>query len=155
MVMTPQPLYDAIRHVQKQNKGPVMYLSPKGKTLTHKKAQLLARHKGLILICGRYEGIDQRIIDLCIDEELSIGKYILTGGELPALVVLDAVARFVPNFIGKHESVMEESFSQALEGKKEYPHYTRPPVFKGRKVPEVLQSGHHAKIREWRKKNLS
>jgi tRNA (guanine37-N1)-methyltransferase len=155
MVMTPQPLYDAIRHVQKQNKGPVMYLSPKGKTLTHKKAQLLAQHEGLILVCGRYEGIDQRVIDLCVDEELSIGKYVLTGGELPALVVLDAVARFVPSFIGKHESVMEESFSQALEGKKEYPHYTRPPVFKGRKVPEVLQSGHHAKIREWRKKNLS
>ncbi len=155
MVMTPQPLYDAIMHAKKLNKGPVIYLSPRGKLLTHKKAQKLAQNKkknpGLILVCGRYEGIDQRVIDLCVDEELSIGKYVLTGGELPALVVLDAVSRFVPEFIGKHESTVEESYSEALEGKKEYPHYTRPPVFMELEVPEVLQSGHHAKIKEWRK----
>ena len=155
MVMTPQPLYDAIMHAKKLNKGPVIYLSPRGKMLTHKKAQSLAKKPGLILVCGRYEGIDQRVIDLCVDEELSIGKYVLTGGELPALVVLDAVSRFVPEFIGKHDSVVEESFSEALEGKKEYPHYTRPPVFMDLEVPEVLQSGHHGKIKEWRKGKLT
>lgn len=170
MVMTPQPLYDAIMHVKALNSGPVIYMSPRGKLLTHKKAQKLAkigtskkknaekqdkRDTGLILVCGRYEGIDQRVIDLCVDEELSIGKYVLTGGELPALVVLDAVSRFVPEFIGKHESTVEESYSEALDGKKEYPHYTRPPVFMGLEVPEVLQSGHHAKIKEWRKGKLT
>lgn len=155
MVMTPQPLYDAIMHAKKCNKGPVIYLSPKGKTLTHKKAQQLANKPGLILVCGRYEGIDQRIIDLCVDEELSIGKYVLTGGELPALVVLDSVSRFIPEFVGKHDSVMEESFSESLDGKKEYPHYTRPPIFMGLEVPEVLQSGHHGKIKEWRRKKLT
>ncbi len=165
MVMTPQPLYDAIMHAKTLNKGPVIYMSPRGNLLTHKKAQKLAKggvsgksknkQPGLILVCGRYEGIDQRVIDLCVDEELSIGKYVLTGGELAALVVLDAVSRFVPEFIGKHESVVEESYSEALEGKKEYPHYTRPPVFMDLEVPEVLQSGHHAKIKEWRKKKLT
>lgn len=174
MVMTPQPLYDAIMHAKTLNSGPVIYMSPRGKLLTHKKAQKLAeigskpskkqakkgatpdnRKPGLILVCGRYEGIDQRVIDLCVDEELSIGKYVLTGGELPALVVLDAVSRFVPDFIGKHESVVEESYSEALDGKKEYPHYTRPPIFMDLEVPEVLQSGHHAKIKEWRKNKLT
>lgn len=155
MVMTPQPLYDAIMHAKKLNKGPVIYMSPRGKLLTHKKAQKLAKQKGLILVCGRYEGIDQRVIDLCVDEELSIGKYVLTGGELPAMVVLDTVSRFVPDFIGKHDSVVEESYSEALEGKKEYPHYTRPPEFMGLKVPDVLQSGHHGKIKAWRKEKLS
>lgn len=155
MVMTPQPLYDAIMHAKTLNKGRVIYLSPRGKLLTHKKAQRLAKEPGLILVCGRYEGIDQRVIDLCVDEELSIGKYVLTGGELPALVVLDAVSRFVPDFIGKHESTVEESYSEALEGKKEYPHYTRPPVFMDLEVPEVLQNGHHAKIKAWRKSKLT
>lgn len=165
MVMTPQPLYDAIMHAKTLNPGPVIYMSPRGKLLTHKKAQKLAKggvsskaknqKPGLILVCGRYEGIDQRVIDLCVDEELSIGKYVLTGGELAALVVLDAVSRFVPEFIGKHESVVEESYSEALGGKKEYPHYTRPPLFMGLEVPEVLQSGHHAKIKEWRKDKLT
>ncbi len=166
MVMTPQPLYDAIMHAKKLNKGPVIYLSPRGKLLTHKKAQKLAKNSrpgkklskqkpGLILVCGRHEGIDQRVIDLCVDEELSIGKYVLTGGELAALVVLDAVSRFVPDFVGKHESTVEESYSEALDGKKEYPHYTRPPVFMDLEVPEVLQSGHHANIKEWRKGKLT
>lgn len=155
MVMTPQPLYDAIMEAKKHNKGPVIYLSPKGKTLTHAKAQSLAKKPGLILVCGRYEGIDQRVIDLCVDKELSIGKYVLTGGELPAMVVLDTVSRFVPGFVGKEASTHEETFSKALSGKKEYPHYTRPPVFMDLEVPEVLQSGHHKNIDDWRKKHLT
>ncbi len=154
MVMTPQPLYDAIQHAKKANKGPVIYLSPTGKTLTHKMAKRLAKKPGLILVCGRYEGIDQRVRDLCVDEEISIGKYVLTGGELPAMVLLDAISRFIPGVVGKEESVAEETFSEKLGGKKEYPHYTRPRSFMGLEVPEVLMSGHHAKIEEWRKKKL-
>lgn len=155
MLMTPQPLYDAIQHAKKLNpEAKVIYLSPAGKILTHKRAKKLAENLGLILVCGRYEGIDQRIRDLCIDEEYSIGKYVLTGGELPAMVLLDAVSRFIPGVVGKSASVEEESFSEALDGKKEYPHYTRPPEFMGLKVPDVLISGHHKKITEWRKKNV-
>ncbi|KKQ71930.1 MAG: tRNA (guanine-n(1)-)-methyltransferase, tRNA (guanine37-N1)-methyltransferase [Candidatus Peregrinibacteria bacterium GW2011_GWC2_39_14] len=155
MVMTPQPIYDAIKYVKKFNKGPVLLMSPSGETFTHKKAQKLAKNKGLIFICGRYEGIDERVKKLCVDEEISIGEYVLTGGEMPAMVILDAVSRFIPEFLGKEKSLEEESFSESLEGKKEYPQYTRPPSFKGLKVPEVLQSGHHGKIKEWRKKHLS
>ena len=154
MVMTPQPLYDAVQAVKKLNKGPVIYLSPKGPTLTNTRAQKLAKLPGAIFICGRYEGIDQRVINLCIDQELSIGKYILTGGELAALVTIDAVCRFIPGLLGDENSHMEETFSKALKGKKEYPHYTRPPVFKDLAVPDVLLSGHHAKIQQWRHKNL-
>lgn len=157
MVMTSQPIYDCITSVKKKNKGPVIYLSPKGKIFTQTKAKNYAKKyskKGIILLCGRYEGIDQRVIDLKVDEELSIGKYVLTGGELPAMVVLDAVSRLLPGVLGEDESSTEESFSTALKGKKEYPHYTRPPLFKGKKVPEVLTSGNHAKIRQWRKDNL-
>lgn len=154
MVMTPQPIYDAIKYVKKFNKGPVLLMSPSGTTFTHKKAQKLAKNKGLIFICGRYEGIDERVKKLCVDEEISIGEYVLTGGEMPAMVILDAVSRFIPGFLGKEESLNEESFSESLDGKKEYPQYTRPIEFKGLKVPRVLQSGHHAKIKEWRKKHL-
>lgn len=160
MVMTPQPLYDAIRAIKKVNKGPVIYMSPKGETLTHTKAkkiakdlltgQKLKKQSGLILICGRYEGIDQRIIDLCVDKELSIGKYVLTGGELAAMVVIDAVSRFIPGILGDENSSEEETFSRKLKGKKEYPHYTKPRIFKKLEVPEVLLSGHHAKIEKWR-----
>lgn len=160
MVMTPQPIYDCIKRVKKLNSGPVIYLSPQGKIFDQKKAVELAKigsqkkrgrkEKGLILLCGRYEGIDQRIIDLCIDEEISIGEYVLTGGELPALVIVDAVSRHLPGVLGDHASKEEESFSEALQGRKEYPHYTRPEVFKGKKVPEILLSGHHANIKKWR-----
>lgn len=153
MVMTPQPIYDCIKYVKKFNKGPVIYLSPRGKVFTQHVAQKMAKKfasQGLILLCGRYEGIDQRVIDLVVDEELSIGKYILTGGELPAMVVLDAVCRLVPGVLGDDESSHEESFSKALKGKKEYPHFTRPEEFQGKKVPEVLLSGHHANIKKWR-----
>lgn len=163
MVMTPQPLYDAIKTIKKTNKGPVIYLSPKGDLLTHTKAKKIAetllteqkskKQTGLILICGRYEGIDQRIIDLCVDKEISIGKYVLTGGELAAMIVIDAVSRFIPGVLGDEHSSEEETFSRKLHGKKEYPHYTKPRVFKKAKVPDVLLSGHHAKIEKWRMEN--
>lgn len=154
MVMTPQPLHDAITHIKKSNKGPVIFLTPHGSTFTQSKAEKLSKHKELILLCGRYEGIDQRIRETLVDMEISIGKFVLTGGELPAMVVMDCVSRLVPEVLGKEESHMEDSFSKKLDRKKEYPHYTRPAVFKGMKVPEVLLSGHHKKIEEWRKKNL-
>lgn len=159
MVMTPQPLYDAVQAIRQKNSGPVIYLSPKGQTLTHTRARRLARglqgSNGLILICGRYEGIDQRVIDLCVDQEISIGKYILTGGELGAMVIVDTVSRFIPDLLGDENSHQEDTFSRKLKGKKEYPHYTKPRSFQGLEVPEVLLSGHHAKINKWRQDHLS
>lgn len=153
MVMACQPLYDAIKAVKKLNKGPVLYMSPCGKRFTQTKAEELSKKyskKGLILLCGRYEGIDQRVIDLLVDEEISIGDFVLTGGELPALTVVDAVARLLPGVLGDNESANEESFSTALEGMLEYPHYTKPETFKRKKVPPVLLSGNHAAIKKWR-----
>ncbi len=159
MVMTPQPLFDAIQAIRKENPGPVIYLSAKGDILTHTKAKRIAKSlqskSGLILICGRYEGIDQRVIDLCVDQELSIGKYILTGGELPAMVLIDVIIRFLPNLLGDQNSHIEETFSRKLKGKKEYPHYTKPRTFEGLTVPEVLLSGHHKKISQWREEHLT
>lgn len=155
MVMTPQPLFDAITAIKKLNKGPVIYLTPQGKTLTQSKSEKIAKKsKGLILLCGRYEGIDERIRETLIDEELSIGNYVLTGGELPAMVLMDSVSRLIPGVLGKEESHLEDSFSKSLDRKKEYPHYTRPQIFEGLKVPDVLTSGDHKKIAAWRRKNL-
>jgi len=154
MVMSCQPLFDAIKAVKKKNKGRVIYLSPAGPRFTQEKAEKLAKLKGVILLCGRYEGIDQRVIDELVDEELSIGDFVLTGGELGALVVVDAVSRLIPGVLGAQESQEEESFSQALDRQIEYPHYTKPAEYKGLKVPDVLLSGHHADITAWRKKNL-
>lgn len=159
MVMTPQPLVDAVKSIRKKNHSPVIYLSPKGETLTHTRVKRLAARladtTGLILICGRYEGIDQRVIDLCVDQEISIGKYVLTGGELPAMVLIDAVSRFLPGLLGDENSHLEDTFSRKLKGKKEYPHYTKPRSFQDMEVPEVLLSGHHAKISKWRQDHLS
>lgn len=155
MLMTPQPLHAAITELKKHNKGPVIYFSPQGKNFTQSKAEkLAAKNQDVILLCGRYEGIDQRIIDSLVDEEISIGKYVLTGGELPAMILVDAVSRLIPGVLGKEESHQEDSFSAALNRKKEYPHYTRPAEFKGMKVPEVLLSGHHEKISKWRRSKL-
>jgi tRNA (guanine37-N1)-methyltransferase len=117
MVMMPQPLFDAIEAVKKQNHGPVIYLSPQGETLTHTRAKRMSKMSEFILICGRYEGIDQRIIDLCVDQQISIGKYVLTGGELGAMVIIDAVSRFIPGILGDDKSHYEETFSRALSGK--------------------------------------
>lgn len=148
MVMTPQPLYDAIMSV-KTEASHVIYLSPKGKTFNQKKVIELARYEHLILVCGHYEGIDQRVIDLTVDEEISIGDYVLTGGELAAEVVIDAVARYIPSVLGNEQSTKDESFAN---DKLEYPQYTRPAEFKGLKVPEVLVSGNHGEVDKWRAK---
>lgn len=149
MVMTPEPIYNAITHIDPKHEYHRIYLSPKGKVLTGTLAkEIAAKHKKLLLLCGRYEGVDQRVIDLCIDEEISIGDYVLTGGELPAMVLIDTVSRFVPSVLGNEESSVDESFTDGLL---EYPHYTRPAEFKGLKVPDILISGHHGKVDEWRK----
>ncbi len=131
-----------------------IYFTPRGKRLTQSRVEQLAKKDHLLLLCGHYEGVDQRVIDGWIDEEISIGDYVLTGGELPAMVLIDALARQIPGVLGKHESAQEESFSKSLKRKKEYPHYTRPEEFRGMKVPDVLLSGHHKKIEEWRKEQL-
>ena len=148
MVMLAQPIVDAIRDVQGERKVRRIYLSPRGETLTQKKAEQLAKEDELILLCGHYEGVDQRALDMCIDEEISIGDYILTGGELAAMVLVDCVSRFIPGVLGSSESPEEESFSDGLL---EYPQYTRPREIAGMEVPEVLLNGDHAKIRAWRR----
>ena len=150
MVMACQPLFDAIKAVKRKNKGPVIYLSPAGKRLDQEKVEKLAKLKGMILLCGRYEGIDQRVIDELVDEEISIGDYVLTGGELGALVIMDTVSRLIPGVLGAEESPEEESFSASLDRMLEYPHYTKPEVYKGKNVPAVLLSGDHAEIKKWR-----
>lgn len=147
MLMTPQPLYDAIMSV-KTDKSYCVYMSPKGTVLTQNKVKSIARDVDhLIIVCGHYEGIDQRIIDLCIDEQVSIGDYVLTGGELPAMVLADAVLRYVPNVLHSDTSVVDESFSDQLL---EYPQYTRPREFMGLSVPEVLINGNHKEIEKWK-----
>ena len=146
MVMKPDVVYDAYKSVYEEN-AKVIYLSPQGKTLNQKKVEELSKEKHLILLCGHYEGIDQRVIDKIVDEEISIGDYVLTGGEIPAMVLIDSVSRYIDGVLNQ-ESIKEESFSQGLL---EYPQYTRPEVFEGEKVPEILLSGHHENIEKWRK----
>jgi len=148
MVMTAPPIYNAINSIDPKHEFYRIYLSPKGATFSVAKAKQLAlSNKKLLLLCGRYEGIDQRIIDLCIDEEISIGDFVLTGGELAAMVLVDSVSRFIDGVLGNEASSEVESFSNNLL---EYPHYTRPNEFMGLKVPEVLISGNHAKVDKWR-----
>ena len=146
MVMMPDVVYDAYKSVEDIN-AKVIYMSPQGKKLTQKKVEELAKQEHLIILCGHYEGIDQRVIDKIVDEEISIGDYVLTGGEIPAMVLIDSVSRYNSGVIAE-ESREEESFANGLL---EYPQYTRPEVFEGVKVPEVLLSGHHANIEKWRK----
>lgn len=154
MVMTCQPLFDAIEFVKKTNSGPVIFLTPTGKRLTQKAVEGIAKkYSQIILLCGRYEGIDRRVIDKFVDMEISLGDFVLTGGELPAMVMIDAISRLIPNVLGSKESHEEESFSKLLNRKKEYPHYTKPAVYDGLQVPEVLLSGDHAKIKKWRLNN--
>lgn len=148
MVMTPQPLHDAISAVDPQQKAKRIYLSPKGRTLNQKIVEELANETEIVLVNGSYEGIDQRIIDLDIDEELSIGDYVITSGDLASLVVINALARYIPSVLGSEASTVEESFANGLL---EYPHYTRPQEFLGKAVPDVLLSGNHAEIAKWRK----
>ncbi|MDM8534637.1 tRNA (guanosine(37)-N1)-methyltransferase TrmD [Clostridiaceae bacterium HSG29] len=146
MVMTPQPLKDAIEF-SKKNNSKIIFLSPKGEKLTQKKANSLVLEENLILLCGHYEGIDQRIIDKYVDEEISIGDYVLTGGELGAMVLIDSIGRLVKGVIGDENSFKEDSHYNGLL---DYPHYTKPQVFDEMKVPDVLISGNHKKINEWR-----
>ncbi len=148
MVMTPQPLFDCFDDVIGNGEKPkTIYMSPQGKTLTHDKAAELSMLDRIIILCGHYEGVDQRVIDTYVDEEISIGDYVLTGGELPAMVLMDCLSRFVPGVLGSTDSVQDESFSSGLL---EYPQYTRPAEFRGMKVPDVLLSGNHKDIEQWR-----
>ncbi len=146
MVMMPDVVYDAYMSIKDKKNAKVIYLSPKGNVLNQNKIEALSKEEHIILLCGHYEGIDQRVLDEIVDEEISIGDYVLTGGELPAMVLIDTVSRYVSGVLNK-ESVDEESFSNGLL---EYPHYTRPEVFLNKKVPEVLLSGHHENIKKWR-----
>ena len=147
MVMTPQPIVDCVRAVDPDRRARRIFMSPRGRKLTVDIAKELASEKSLLLLCGHYEGVDERALEICGFEELSIGDYILTGGELAAMVVADSLLRFVPGVLGSEISAETESFS---DGRLEYPQYTRPAVYEGLAVPEVLLSGHHANIDKWR-----
>lgn len=178
MVMTPQPLFDAHEYAlsslnnmknkekskkdendefkekitsehKKTNKIRTIYMTPKGKVFNQEMAKELSKESSLIFICGHYEGVDQRVIDTLVTDEISIGDYVLTGGELPAMVVIDAITRLIPGVVSNEDSIIEESHSNNLL---EYPQYTRPQEFRGIKVPDVLLSGHHKNIEDWRKK---
>ena len=149
MVMKPEPLAAAIHSVRELDPAVrVILLSPQGRIFRQEVALELSRLEHICLVCGRYEGVDERIRNHYVDDEISIGDYVLTGGELPALVVLDSVARMVPGVLGSDESIAEESF---VGGLLEYPHYTRPEVFEGHRVPEILLSGNHGAIHRWRR----
>ena len=146
MVMKPDVVYSAYNSIDDKN-AKVIYMSPQGKTLNQKKVEELSKENHLIILCGHYEGIDQRVLDKIVDEEISIGDYVLTGGEIPAMVLIDSISRYVDGVISG-ESTSEESFSNGLL---EYPQYTRPEIFMGKKVPDVLISGHHENINKWRR----
>lgn len=147
MVMMPDVVYRAYQSIPDRENAKVIYLSPQGDTLNQKKVEELSKSNDhLILLCGHYEGIDQRVLDEIVDEEISIGDYVLTGGEIPAMVLIDTVSRYIDGVL-KEDSIKEESFSN---GKLEYPQYTRPEMFLDKKVPEVLLSGHHENIKKWR-----
>ena len=148
MVMTPQPIHDCIAAVDPEHKALRIFMSPRGKVLNQALVKELSEKENLLILCGHYEGVDQRVIDMDIDMELSIGDYVLSGGEIPAMVVVDSILRYVPDVLGNCESTVDESFSQPLL---EYPQYTRPQNFLGAEVPEVLISGHHANVEKWRK----
>jgi tRNA (guanine37-N1)-methyltransferase len=149
MVMKPEPLFRAVEAVAAE-RGPasaVVLMTPQGRRLTHEMAERLSRLDRIVVICGRYEGVDERVSRLLVTEEISIGDYVLTGGELPALVLLDAITRLVPGVVGDADSVAGDSF---VRGVLDHPHYTRPAVFRGESVPDVLMSGHHGEIDRWR-----
>ncbi|MFH1546897.1 MAG: tRNA (guanosine(37)-N1)-methyltransferase TrmD [bacterium] len=147
MVMKVEPIYDALKDLRRKD-SLVLLTSPKGKVFNSKYAKALSKKEHLIIICGHYEGVDERVKQYLVDEEVSIGSYVLSGGELPALVIVDALLRQIPGVLGNPESLDEESFEDEM--KSEYPQYTRPENFKGWKVPDVLLSGDHKKVNEWR-----
>ncbi len=151
MVMKPEPIFAAVRAALADALSmrlPIILMTPQGRRFTQAVAQELAQHERIVLICGRYEGVDERVREFLATDEISIGDYVLTGGELPALVVMDAVTRLLPGVLGDPGATLEDSHSDGLL---EYPHYTRPPDFQGHAVPEVLLSGHHAQVERWRR----
>lgn len=149
MVMQAQPIYDAYQSIAEKAKGArVVYMTPQGRPFTQRIAEELSKEENLVFLCGHYEGIDERIIEEIVTDEISLGDFVLTGGELAAITIIDAVSRLVPGVLGKEDSFADESFSDGLL---EYPQYTRPPVFHGKEVPEILLSGHHANIAKWRR----
>lgn len=150
MVIKPEPVYNSYLSIKgKVKKGTrVLYMTPQGKTFNQKMAQDLSKEEDLIILCGHYEGIDERVIEEIVTDEISMGDFILTGGELPAMILIDSISRLVPSVLGKEESFLDESFSDNLL---EYPNYTRPFIFNDKKVPEILLSGNHKKIEEWKK----
>ena len=151
MVMTCQPIYDCyesiVSHIPEGSKARVIYMSPKGRMFSHSVAEELSQYDNLIFLCGHYEGVDQRVIDGIVDEEISIGDYVVTGGEIPACIVIDAVSRLIPGVLASSECYEGESVASGIL---EYPQYTKPREFRGREVPEILLSGDHAKIDRWR-----
>lgn len=150
MIMMAQPIYDAYMSVRENldYKPFLIYMSPQGKVLDQEKVKELASLKHIVILCGHYEGVDERIIEEIVDEEISIGDYVLTGGELPAMVLIDAVSRMIPGVLAREEAYIEETH---FNGLLEYPQYTRPDCFLGRKVPDILTSGHHANITRWKR----
>lgn len=150
MVLKPEPLFEAVDHLLKDadTRPPVLLMSPQGQPFTQRKAEELARHSHLIIICGHYEGYDERIRQYLATDEISIGDYVLTGGELPAMVIIDSVTRLIPGVLGNETSAASDSFSTGLL---EYPQYTRPAEYRGYRVPDVLLSGHHLRIEKWRR----
>ena len=149
LVMQGQPIYDAYRSLLPRAEGArVVFMTPQGRPFTQRVAEELAQEEKLVFLCGHYEGVDERVIEEIVTDEISLGDFVLTGGELAAITIIDSVSRLVPGVLGKEESFAEESFS---EGLLEYPQYTRPPVFLGREVPEVLLSGHHGRVARWRR----
>ncbi len=153
MVMKPRPLFEAVEKIKEEidSSSRVILLSPQGRPLNQKKVKELAKERVLIFICGHYEGVDERVREHLVDEEISLGDYVLTGGELAAMVVVDAVARMLPGVLGSEDSAREDSFYKGLL---DYPQYTRPSDFRGWKVPSVLLSGNHQKVKEWRRKKV-
>ncbi|WP_347860614.1 tRNA (guanosine(37)-N1)-methyltransferase TrmD [Salimicrobium sp. PL1-032A] len=149
LVLTPQPMFDAMEAINPDKSARVILMCPQGEPLTQKKAEELAQEDQLVFLCGHYEGYDERIREHLVTDEISIGDYVLTGGELPAMVTMDAVIRLLPGVLGNEQSAPEDSFSNGLL---EHPHYTRPQNFRGMEVPDVLTSGNHAKIDQWRRK---
>jgi tRNA (guanine37-N1)-methyltransferase len=147
MVLKPEPLFEAIEAIRSENRGPVILMEPWGEPFTQQLARELAAEPGLVIVCGRYEGIDDRVRENLADREISIGDYVLSGGELPAMVVIDAVSRLLPGVLGDEESLTGDSFTADLLG---HPQYTRPAEFRGLRVPEVLLSGNHREIEAWR-----
>ncbi|MBP9853918.1 MAG: tRNA (guanosine(37)-N1)-methyltransferase TrmD [Candidatus Omnitrophica bacterium] len=147
MVMTCQPIFDAVKKIKGRRKTHVIMTCPRGTPLSQKHVKKLTKHKNIIIICGHYEGIDERVNEALVDECVSIGDYVLTGGELPALVIMDSITRLIPGVLGKEESLVGESFEDNLL---DFPQYTRPADFRGKKVPPVLLSGNHKDVNAWR-----